>query len=88
MKYRVEFEKRAIKDLKSIDKRQVILIMSWIENNLEGTNNPRKVGKALKGNLKDYWRYRIGQYRILVDINEKKLIILVISVGHRKNIYK
>lgn len=88
MKYGVEFEKRAIKDLKSIDKKQVILIMSWIENNLEGTDNPKKVGKALKGNLKDYWRYRIGQYRILVDIKEENLVILVISIGHRKNIYK
>lgn len=87
MKYIVQFEKRAMRDLKGIDKKQAQLVIAWIENNLDGTDNPRKTGKSLKENLKDYWRYCIGQYRIIVETKDENLIVVLISIGHRKDVY-
>ena len=88
MKYKVVYEKRAIKELSKIDKIQQVIILSWIEKNLVDTDDPRKNGKALKGKLRDYWRYRIGNYRLIANINEDKIQIIIFNVGHRKQIYK
>ena len=55
---------------------------------LENINNPGNFGKSLKGGLKDYWRYRIGNYRIIADINDDEVKILIIEIGRRKDIYK
>lgn len=88
MRYSVKFEKQALKSLKDIDKKQSKLIMTWIENNLDGCENPRRLGKPLKGKLNEYWRYRVGQYRVLVEIKDDKLMIVMINIGHRKDIYK
>ncbi|SOC41601.1 type II toxin-antitoxin system RelE family toxin [Salinicoccus kekensis] len=88
MKYRVVYEKRAIKSLAKIDKGQQRMIISWIEKNLQNSNNPKHNGKALKGQLKEYWRYRVGNYRILAEINENEVKIVIINIGHRKDIYK
>lgn len=88
MKYKVSYEKRAIKNLSKIDKFQQIIIMSWIEKNLINTDNPKEKGKALKGELKEYWRYRVGNYRLIASINESEIQIIILNVGHRKEIYK
>ena len=87
MKYKVMFTKKALKQLKKIDRQIAALILGWIEKNLNNCQNPRIYGKNLIGNKSDKWRYRIGSYRILCKIEDKKLIILVLEVGHRKNIY-
>ena len=88
MKYKILFDRNADKQLKKIDKTQQRIIVNWITKNLENTNDPRVFGKALKGNLKDYWRYRIGDYRIIAEINDAEVKILIIEIGHRKDIYK
>jgi mRNA interferase RelE/StbE len=88
MKYKILFDRNADKQLKKIDKTQQRIIVNWITKNLENTNDPRVFGKALKGNLKDYWRYRIGDYRIIAEINDDEVKILIIEIGHRKDIYK
>ena len=86
--YKVEFSKQAVKDLKKLDKSVSTVIVSWIDKNLVNCESPRFIGKSLKGNLSSFWRYRIGDYRILVKIEDKKLIIIVITIGHRKEVYK
>lgn len=88
MKYKILFDRNADKQLKKIDKTQQRIIVNWITKNLENTNDPRVFGKALKGNLKDYWRYRVGDYRIIAEINDDEVKILIIEIGHRKDIYK
>ena len=88
MKYKILFEKNADRQLKKIDITQQRIIVNWIAKNLENTSDPRILGKSLKGNLKDYWRYRIGNYRIIAEINDDEVKILIIEVGHRKDIYK
>ena len=88
MKYKILFEKNADKQLKKIDTTQQRIIVNWIAKNLENTRDPRIFGKSLKGNLKNYWRYRVGDYRIIAKINDDEVRILIIEVGHRKDIYK
>lgn len=85
--YQVEFTERALRSLKKLDKAQAKLILAWISKNLANSTDPKIIGKKLKHNLKFYYRYRIGNYRIIVDVQEEKLIILVLDVGHRKTIY-
>ncbi|MDD4001002.1 MAG: type II toxin-antitoxin system RelE/ParE family toxin [Bacilli bacterium] len=88
MKYLIVFDKNADKQLRKIDTTQQRIIVNWIIKNLENTNDPRIFGKSLKGNLKDYWRYRVGDYRIIAEINDDEIKILIIEIGHRKDIYK
>lgn len=88
MMYTVELSERAFKSLKKLDKQIVRMILAWIEKNLEGCSDPRIKGKGLSYDKKGIWRYRVGQYRILANIQDDKLIILVIDVGHRKDIYQ
>ena len=52
------------------------------------TDNPRRQGKALTGNLKGLWRYRIGDYRLIVDIMDEELVIIAVDIGHRREVYR
>lgn len=88
MEYSVFFEKNAEKQLKKLDITQQRILVNWISRNLENTNNPRVSGEPLKGNFKGYWRYRLGSYRIIADIGENAIQILIIEIGQRKDIYK
>lgn len=80
MGYKVIYDKKAIKSLVKIDKGQQNIILAWIEKNLVNTDEPKKYGKALKGNLKEYWRYRVGNYRILADINNDEIKIIIFNI--------
>ena len=87
MSYTVRYTDRAIKSLKKLDRSVLIMIKAWIEKNLVGTSDPRAHGKGLTSNRSGQWRYRVGSYRILAEIQDSDLIILVIEVGHRSTIY-
>lgn len=86
--YQVVISDKALKILKKMDKRDSAMIMSFIKKNLQGTENPRIKGKALKGELGDFWRYRFGDYRILAEIDDGEIKIFVIDIGHRREIYR
>lgn len=86
--YQVEFEKGAQKAVKKMDKYQSLLIMGWIQKNLVNCTDPRQHGKGLTVNRSGEWRYRIGDYRLIADINDETVTILMLEIGHRKNIYK
>ena len=88
MKYTVEYTKRAIKQLKKLDKQTSALILGWIEKNLVDCDNPRQFGKGLTANRKGEWRYRIGDYRLVADIQDDNIVILILNIGHRRDIYK
>ncbi len=88
MKYKVEFTDKAKKQLKKLDKHSSLLIIAWIRKNLEDCDNPRLYGKPLVANKSEQWRYRMGDYRLLARIEDEKVIILIVNVGHRKDIYK
>ena len=88
MNYKVEYTSQAIKSLKKFDKHVRKILKDWIEENLINTTNPRKHGKGLKGDKSGQWRYRVGDYRILAEIQDNKVVILIINIGHRKDVYK
>lgn len=88
MRYKVEYTEKALRSLRKLDKSVLIVIKSWIEKNMVGTTDPRIHGKGLTSNRSGQWRYRVGNYRILAEIEEDKLVILVIEVGHRSKIYE
>lgn len=87
MTYRVEFTKRALKELEKLDRYTAALILGWVRKNLENCENPRLHGKGLTANRSGEWRYRVGDYRLLAKIDDGKITILVLSVGHRRDIY-
>lgn len=85
--YKVFFSKNALKQIKKLDKSIAALIIGWIEKNLENCDDPRIHGKGLTANRSGQWRYRVGDYRILADIDDEKITVLVVSVGHRRDVY-
>ena len=88
MKYKLIFSDKLIKQLKKLDKNISSMILKKIKMELLETENPRATGKALTGNKKGLWRYRYGNYRLICNINDDKLLILALEVGYRKEIYK
>ncbi len=88
MTYKIEFSDEAFKEFGKLDRYSQRLIDAWIKKHLEKNENPRSLGKPLVGNKAGQWRYRIGDYRLLCIIKDEKLIILVIKIGHRRDVYK
>ena len=88
MFYSVEYTKRAARELRKLDKNIRLRIYDWIDKNLNGCENPRLHGKALAGNLRDQWSYRIGEYRIIVEIHDAEVLVMVVTVGHRREVYE
>ncbi len=88
LNFHVEFTARALRELKKLDKYTAAMITGWIRKNLEGCENPRQHGKGLTADRSGQWRYRVGDYRILAEISDEKILILVVHIGHRREIYK
>lgn len=87
MKYRIETTSRFDKEFKKLDNYTQRMIKSWICKNLIDCENPRQHGKGLTENKNGQWRYRIGDYRLICLIEDSELLILALSVGHRREIY-
>lgn len=88
MTYSVETTARFDKEFKKLDRYTQRMLKSWIEKNLVGCSDPRLHGKGLTANRAGQWRYRIGDYRLICQIDDGKLVILALSVGHRREIYE
>lgn len=86
-KYSVRYTERAVKQLKKLAVFTRKQLISWIEKNLVDCEDPRAKGKGLTANRSGQWRYRVGDYRILAEISDSTVTILVIDVGHRSKIY-
>ncbi|MDY4522678.1 MAG: type II toxin-antitoxin system RelE/ParE family toxin [Atopobium sp.] len=87
MRYAVSTTARFDKAFKKLDRQTQKILKAWIDKNLVGCENPRAHGKGLTANRSDQWRYRVGDYRILADIQDNQLILVLIDVGHRSRIY-
>lgn len=85
--YQLAFTKQSLKNLKDLDVTIRIMILAWIEKNLTNIENPRTIGKPLKGNYEGLWRYRVGKYRLLTLIQDQTLTILMVTITHRKDSY-
>lgn len=86
--YKVEYSQEARKQLKKLDKQIANTLLSWVDSRLVNSENPRLWGKALTGSHNEKWRYRVGDYRILCVIKDSIVTIEVVSIGHRKEVYK
>lgn len=84
MSYEIKLTPSFKMNFKKLDFITQRTISKWIVKNLETTDNPRLHGKALSGNLKGLWRYRIGDYRLIADIQDNELVIVAIDIGHRR----
>lgn len=85
--YRVAFTEKALKSLKKLDPNVSKMLLAWVRKNLEDCTDPRQHGKALVGDHSGQWRYRVGDYRLIAEIKDDEIIILLLNIGHRKNIY-
>jgi mRNA interferase RelE/StbE len=84
----VEVSGLAERQLKKLDPAVRRRILDWLEERIEGCKNPRHFGEALKGARAELWRYRVGDYRIICDIHDGRLVVLALAVGHRREIYR
>jgi mRNA interferase RelE/StbE len=87
--WRVEFDDGAKRDLEKLDKPIALRITRFLRERVGQLDDPRSIGDALKGSrLGDFWRYRFGDYRIICDLENQRLLVLVLRVGHRREIYR
>ena len=86
--WRIEVTDTARKQLAKLDRQSAKRIVAFLRDRIAGTENPRSQGKALTGPLKGLWRYRLGNYRIVCDIQDGTLRILVIRIGDRRDVYR
>lgn len=87
MSYSVETTSRFDKEFKKLDRYTQRMIKAWIEKNLEGCTDPRQHGKGLTAKRSGQWRYRIGDYRLICEIEDDRLVILALNIGHRREVY-
>lgn len=89
MAWRIEFTETAFRQLGKLDNTITSRITKFLRTRVAPLANPRSVGQALKGErLGEFWKYRIGDYRLICKIEDDRLLILIVSVGHRREIYR
>ena len=88
MTWRVEFDERARKELRKLDQTAQRQILVYLRKRISTKLNPRRFGKPLSKKKYGLWRYRVGDFRLVCRIEDKKLVVLVVRVGHRKNVYE
>lgn len=88
MAWRVEIKETARKEIKKLDKQIQATIVRFLRERVAAVDDPRQSGKALKGDMGELWRYRVGDYRIICDIQDDIIAVLVLRVRHRKEVYR
>lgn len=88
MKYKVKVSKTFIRQFSKLDRQVQNMVDTWIKKHIYNCEDPRAFGKPLENEFSGYWRYRIGDYRLIVEIKDKEAIIFMIKIGHRKEVYK
>jgi mRNA interferase RelE/StbE len=83
----VEVSDIAEKQLRKLDRPIQKRLLDWLDDRIEGCKNPRHFGEPLRGDMAGLWRYRIGDYRIICEIQEQQLVVLALAIGHRRGIY-
>ena len=88
MAWTVSISNIAERQLRRIDRPVQKRILDWLNDRIEGCKNPRHFGEHLKGDHAGLWRYRVGDYRILCEIQDQKIVVLILTIGHRRQVYK
>jgi len=88
MAWKVEVSPIAHKQLEKLDKPIARRIFKFLYERVEKLDDPRQIGERLQGTLREFWRYRVGDYRIICSLEHERLVVLVLRVGHRRAVYK
>jgi mRNA interferase RelE/StbE len=86
--WQLEFDLDALADLKRLDKPIQSRIIKYLKKQISDLSAPTAIGKALKGNLRNLWRYRVADYRIICSIDHDGSTVLVLRIAHRRKVYK
>jgi mRNA interferase RelE/StbE len=84
----IEYSDTALAKLRKLDRQRAQAIADYMDKRIATADNPRDFGKALTGSLKGRWRFRVGDYRIICSIKDDRLVVLVIDLGHRREVYR
>lgn len=87
-RWKIEITRGAEKQIKKLDRTAQAAILRFLRERLQSAENPRRWGKPLHGEKGGLWRHRIGDYRLICDIQDEKITVLVLRVGHRKDVYR
>lgn len=88
MTWTIDYTDGALRTLRKLDKQTARQIVDYMTNRIGGASDPHDFGKSLKGPLGEYWRYRVGDYRIVCEIQNRVLRVLVVEIGHRREVYR
>ncbi len=88
MAWRLRFEKRAQKDLQRIASHDQLRIMRFLRDRVASRSDPREIGEALAGPFKGYWKYRVGDYRVIASLEDAQVTVFVIRIGNRREVYR
>ncbi|MBN8508762.1 MAG: type II toxin-antitoxin system RelE/ParE family toxin [Burkholderiales bacterium] len=89
MAYRVEFDPAALKDLKKLDRPVQQRLVGFLRTRVGALDDPRSIGEALAGaRLGNYWKYRVGDWRIICDIQDQRIVVRVLRLGNRRELYR
>lgn len=88
MAWTIEISLLAEKQLGKLDRQVAKRIYSFLQERVEGSENPRRLATKLEGNRDGLWRYRVGDYRIVCQFQDDRLVVLVVRIGHRSDIYR
>jgi len=83
----IEYDPRAVQDLKKLDQTIQRQILDYMDDRVAKADNPRTFGKPLRHSKSGLWRYRVRDYRIICELQERRLVVLVVAIGHRRSIY-
>jgi mRNA interferase RelE/StbE len=86
--WKIEFDEAAARDFRKLDRQAQKAIRDWLRQRLGVREDPRTLGRALTGDRAGLWRYRIGDYRLACRIEDDRLVVLVLTVGHRREVYR
>ena len=82
------FDPRAERELAKLDRQVQIRILRFLRERVAPLDDPRDLGEALTGPLRSFWKYRVGHYRVIVDLQHDQLVVLVLRIGHRGSVYR
>jgi mRNA interferase RelE/StbE len=87
MAWKIEFDLIARRELEKLDKTVSDRILRFLHERIETLEDPRKLGECLQGTLREFWKYRVGDYRLICSLKNDRMVVVVVRVGHRRHIY-
>ena len=88
MAWKIEFERAAQKELERLDRPVAQRVMKFLYQRVGKLDDPRRIGERLQGALSEFWKYRVGDYRLICSLEDDRLVVLVLRIGHRREVYK